>query len=805
MVEKEVTVKVGTEVDAKEVEALEKRVHALKSQRLKAKVEADSKELEETKKKIETVKKELSDLKSKPDVDDSEVKALEDELSALENKALNLEVEVATGELKSAKELADSLTTTEEVKIDVDQGELESAKENVSNLESRLMGLAGTIGMVDQATQMWEASTQRQTTQFYLGAQLGEAEAKKMQGEIQNIVAAVPGDDTFMNAVLSGSLAKQTDLTTDELKTQAQVMADYIMGSEMQGKNALEAQQDLKSYILSGSTAELANSSILSNQIDILKDKKTIQERILALQEAEENEKVAGVSGYETASNKLTEFQGQLEKSRADLGDIFLPVEQSALETALSINDQLGGGLTNAIVGLGMAIPTLVSGITVIGEFARGLSALSDGWDLLKDKLGNIKDKVTGLGDKFSSAKQKIGDAVGSMKDKLSTLKDKVVSAGNAAKTAALKFIDFSKTLITNAISAAKNAATSFASLAKEVLLSGYNALKSAAMWVVEKASLVASTIATYAAEAAQWALNVAMSANPIGIIIVAIVALIAVLGYLYFNNETVRNAINNLGQTFVQIGQIIYSAMINAVNWVIGALQNLWNYIITLGGLLPANVSITGNNIIDTVLRVVAFIATLPLQIGIIFTNIIAKALGFGNNFAQRMFTAAQNSVTRFASQIKQLPGKLATELQNMLSAVSKWAATLPQKFWDAGVEAVQKFLSALGIASPGTMQRMLIWEISEMGRKVPLEGDKLVSNIGALGDDIIEEFGNPRLGLNMETMNTSMSGNAGVGNNINLHVEVGTVDSTDRVNEIVDAVRRELSWNNTTAGRTV
>ena len=226
-------------------------------------------------------------------------------------------------------------------------------------------------------------------------------------------------------------------------------------------------------------------------------------------------------------------------------------------------------------------------------------------------------------------------------------------------------------------------------------------------------------------AAAAQWALNIAMSANPIGLVIIAIVALIAILGYLYFNNEQVRNAVNALGQALIWVASVI----------------------------------------VDT----------------------------------------ATNAVSNFTSTIASLPGRLSTELNNMLSAVSEWATTLPQKFWDAGVDAVKNFLAALGIASPGTMQRMLVWEITEMGRRTPLEGRKLLSNISSLGSDIVDEFGNPTLGVGFETMNNSLANpNNGYGQVINLNVEVGTVDNTDRVQEIVDTIRRELAWNNTTAGRT-
>ena len=322
----------------------------------------------------------------------------------------------------------------------------------------------------------------------------------------------------------------------------------------------------------------------------------------------------------------------------------------------------------------------------------------------------------------------------------------------------------------------------------------------------------------------AQWLLNAAMDANPITIIIIAIIALIAVLTYLYFNNEQVRNAINALGQDFVIVGQIIYSSVINFVNWVIASLQSLYTYIMTLGGFLQSNISITGNNIVDSVLGVMIFIATLPYQLAVIFMNMIAKTLGFGNNFVQRMFSAAVNSVSRFMGQIGSLPSRFMGELNQMLSYVGQWAASLPAKFWEAGVNAVKNFLNALGIHSPGIIQRKLIKEVDDTSSGVLLSGESLIRNIGAIGKNAVKSFGNPRLnvGFDVDDSNNPLNSSLDVSNNeilelllsnlqnnanggFYLTLNVGSVDKRERIDEIIDAVREYFLWNNETAGRTV
>ncbi|MBE6498900.1 MAG: hypothetical protein E7Z81_11655 [Methanobrevibacter sp.] len=334
----------------------------------------------------------------------------------------------------------------------------------------------------------------------------------------------------------------------------------------------------------------------------------------------------------------------------------------------------------------------------------------------------------------------------------------------------------------------------------------------------------IASNIATKAGAAAQWLMNAAMSANPIMIVVLAIIALIAVLGYLYFNNEQVRAAIDALGQSFILAGQIIYTSVMNFVNWVISSLQNLYTYIMTLGGLLQSNVSITGNNIVDGVIGVMIFIATLPFQLAMIFTNMIARTLGFGNNFVQRMLNAGVNSVTRFMGQISSMPGRFVAELNSMLSAVGQWAATLPQKFWEAGVNAVKNFLNALGIHSPGIMQIKLLKEMEDTGDRIPTASQNIIRNLGNVGENAVKSFGNPRfnVGFNTDSLNDTNASNFDFsnenllevllaigdnknGNVLNLTLNVDTVDKRERIDEIIEVIREYIFWDNKTAGRTV
>ena len=93
----------------------------------------------------------------------------------------------------------------------------------------------------------------------------------------------------------------------------------------------------------------------------------------------------------------------------------------------------------------------------------------------------------------------------------------------------------------------------------------------------IHRAGMIASSIAMYATAAAQWALNAAMTANPIGLVIVAIVALIAAFVWLGTHIEAVSNFCTSMWESptaaiiaFMTgpIGWLIYAAMGLIANW---------------------------------------------------------------------------------------------------------------------------------------------------------------------------------------------------------------------------------------------
>lgn len=113
--------------------------------------------------------------------------------------------------------------------------------------------------------------------------------------------------------------------------------------------------------------------------------------------------------------------------------------------------------------------------------------------------------------------------------------------------------------------------------------------VRAAATWVAQTAALIAHKVAsvalsvtTKAVAAAQWLLNAAMTANPIGIIIVAIGALIAVFMHLWNTNKGFRNffisAWNGIKSFFSGIANWFSTIGKQMIDGFLGGIKDAWN-----------------------------------------------------------------------------------------------------------------------------------------------------------------------------------------------------------------------------------
>ncbi|MEI3542635.1 MAG: phage tail tape measure protein [Acutalibacteraceae bacterium] len=276
----------------------------------------------------------------------------------------------------------------------------------------------------------------------------------------------------------------------------------------------------------------------------------------------------------------------------------------------------------------------------------------------------------------------------------------------------------------------------------------------------------VALSVAQGAVTAAQWLMNAAMSANPIGLIIAAIGALVGAFILLWNNSEdfrnfwlglwenvqaafsaaweailnfftatipeawnsfvaffteTIPNFVANIGDWFGKLPKLLNAVLKLALEQIIQWGADLWNFASTE---VPKFVS-----------QVITFFSELPGKIwtwlcdaankvGIFFANLISTGISKASEFV--------SSVINF---IKELPNKIWNGIVGAVSAVVNWGGQL----LSAGINAAQNLVSG-------------IWNtVCELpGKMLNIGGDLVrglwngISNVTGWVLDKIKGFGN-------------------------------------------------------------
>lgn len=145
-------------------------------------------------------------------------------------------------------------------------------------------------------------------------------------------------------------------------------------------------------------------------------------------------------------------------------------------------------------------------------------------------------------------------------------------------------------TLFVNLSTAIRNANTAIVEyIAKVYAASAAGVVSNATLSVknillgVLSGQIAITTAATMLWEKAQQALNKALISNPIGLIIMAIAALIALLVAAYKKNEDFRNAVNELGNTIKESLQPVIEALKPLLSAIIDLFKQIWSLISAL------------------------------------------------------------------------------------------------------------------------------------------------------------------------------------------------------------------------------
>lgn len=327
-----------------------------------------------------------------------------------------------------------------------------------------------------------------------------------------------------------------------------------------------------------------------------------------------------------------------------------------------------------AIMDLGFtdaAQQAATSTSTFEGAMGNMQAAVVDGLMQIYDAIGseNVTGFVNGITDAVSAVIPPIKDGISWLKDNLPTIAPLLAAIAGA----------IGGLLVAEKITA---------------LITAFSAWKTA----------------TEGVAIAQQLLNVVMSANPLGIVLTLIGALVAAIVALWTTNEGFREAVMNAWQG-------IQDFVGNAIQAIVDFFTNLDTTI----SQLPQMFADWLNNVIATVTEwvsnmaaqaasagsqfvsnVVSFITNLPENVASFLSNVISSVVGWASDMASNASRAGSQFLNNAINFVSQLPGRIASFLGNVISNLGSWAGQMASR----GAEGARNMFNAVvnGLASlPG------------------------------------------------------------------------------------------------------
>ena len=774
MAEKEVKVKVTTDVDKSDVEDLEQTLQQIQDNKVNIPVDADTSELEEVTSQIEEAKSELKDLQAKVEVDNSEIESLESELADLEAQRLDLDVEVDWEQLEvldsQIGDIQNSLSSLQ-ASVEVDSSEIESLEAEISDLEQRQIDLTVNVdstGLDEVNSKLDETESKSQSTASSIDGVGSALTAVAGAAGLDQMVTTADNINNSWNR-LSLTFAN-TGVSIDQLKAKQ---------SELQASTG-QTGGTIRNFFNDMGIAGVTNTNLLGSAFEALSGK--AYQTGSSVEEMESKFQRMVMSG--NASSRMLVSMGISAQDLANAMGVsadqvseafknMTPEERiQALTKAMGEGKEANEMYKNSFQGLKTQADAAFAGL--IGAVGQAILPV------VIPMLKLATEAITGLTNAFKNLPGPVQAIIGGLGG---------VALAGATLIGTLGVVGQIIGTVKNGIS----------------VLTG----------IMKTWELV-----TKAVEIAQAALNLVMSLNPIFLVVAAIVALIAILWYLYNTNESVRAAIDGFAQALWGIGEAIYGSIQGAIQWLIDSLTWLWE---TITGLFTGT-STEGTSWLTTMIMVlmgpIGWIMLLIQNFNTLAPAIRTALAGmyqaaanwfnqtgqrissFASNMVSQLGNGARNAVSSFRSGISGLYSAMTGELDRMLGAVGSWISQVISRFYQAGVDFVNALKRGMGIGSPGYMFYMMEGELGRIEHIV--KDNKIPDSVYKLGASIVDSFSvNNGLSFNGgSTGNTPGGQVVNVEYNFNLY---GDIDNEDRMQKFIDAVRRDIEWNNETAGRDI
>lgn len=241
---------------------------------------------------------------------------------------------------------------------------------------------------------------------------------------------------------------------------------------------------------------------------------------------------------------------------------------------------QAAGGLENFLLGLDASIQEYSAKTGQLSETIYGqLFGSAEALRLLGSLTGEQKDK-------FSENIGAMADSAGTIDEAFNEMSSTGDSVGQMLKNQVQSMLDWAGSLAsTSAPYMEMIANTGLAMMSMVQLKGGLVAVVSGlrAVKIATLAQVAASKIAVLASNAwkiAQTALNFVLSANPIGIVIMAIAALVAILVAVYNNSEAFRDICDQVWTVVKDLASTVWDFLVKAFEKASAVIQEAWKWV---------------------------------------------------------------------------------------------------------------------------------------------------------------------------------------------------------------------------------
>ena len=379
------------------------------------------------------------------------------------------------------------------------------------------------------------------------------------------------------------------------------------------------------------------------------------------------------IYGSKEAANQLkTSVVNATRGTVVGTNDMLTAINRIGVQFKLTSSE--ASKLTPALAGIGTVATSLgYSGEQSIGMMQKAMRGLNGqtvtlwrGFSITKEQLMNAgwsgaRSDVEG----YNKALEKIIGSTKEYQAYTNSFEGKMMLFKNSLSAVGLEIGQILLPILTKLLDIFIKVHTTCPQLTEALVLIGLAimALSSIAMVILPMMELIkAIKLVTMV----QWLWNAALNANPIGIVIIAIAALIAILAYLYFNNEEVRKAMNDFAA------------------FIYGGLSSAWDY---LCGCV--------NNTVQAFNNFCNWIWNLPGNIYLALQGIIQSIILWAIVLGQQAWTAGSQFVTNLINWIMQLPIRVWIWLLTTLTNIYLWISQLVISAIQAGSQFVNNYIN--------------------------------------------------------------------------------------------------------------